>query len=625
MTIEAHRQRAWEQAQHLWGARVHEPIDASGGGARSFAWFSFPPRVSVDHDLVDAIGASGFLDAIYAHEIGHHVLSPSTRLDAARIDHQMGRALLAYGAPNARVAQQAQLLGNLWSDMLINTRIERTQRRRNPAEEPTIIGLWRHLSPPPHSTSPLWWVLMRSYELQWRLPSGTLCTVHPPQPSTDPPRRKRRTRGPKQSPATRTAPTTRAAPTRRAAPTGRDAGGPAADGAPDAAITPERLDPVGDALWLVETIAHFAADPVTGAIPFGMMLAPYLIAETPPDDDTTAGSTAGRGGCGGRTGSIALDGPQLAEVLGDPRLSAPLRHPGLIDRPGGTADDPDATIGQLLQPAETLLLLDGHNPDDVLAAWYVAAARPHVVHLRERPLAAGAVDETVGPPQLWEIGDDADRIDWADTVRASPRVIPGVTTRRRDPLESVDPPPDHPVTVDLYLDSSASMPHPSAGSPAVLAATIIIGSVIAGGGRIRVTSWSGAGEVAGDAAFTRSRVAAVADALTYFGGGTAFPLDLYRQRYQRARAEDGVRRHVVVLSDDGLVSMFGAAQPGRARIAATIRPVLTTATLLVIDPLRRVSEAAAAAGYTIEYLETLADAPAACARLARTIASEAHP
>jgi hypothetical protein len=80
-----------------------------------------------------------------------------------------------------------------------------------------------------------------------------------------------------------------------------------------------------------------------------------------------------------------------------------------------------------------------------------------------------------------------------------------------------------------------------------------------------------------------------------------------------------VRRHVVVLSDEGLMSMFGAGQPQFADVAARVRRGLDTATLILQDRSRSVAGPAATAGYDVEYIERMTDAPAACARLARRL------
>jgi hypothetical protein len=126
--------------------------------------------------------------------------------------------------------------------------------------------------------------------------------------------------------------------------------------------------------------------------------------------------------------------------------------------------------------------------------------------------------------------------------------------------------------------------------------------------------------VAGVDRFTRDHVAIVGGLTTFFGWGTSFPLDLYGARYAGLPAPDAAtRRHVVVLSDDGLTSMFGVGNEPFASTAATVRSTLTTGTLVLLDARRQVSDLAERAGYDVVDLDTMADAPAACARLAEVL------
>jgi hypothetical protein len=126
--------------------------------------------------------------------------------------------------------------------------------------------------------------------------------------------------------------------------------------------------------------------------------------------------------------------------------------------------------------------------------------------------------------------------------------------------------------------------------------------------------------VAGDSAFTRDRLEIMRQLTTFFCGGTSFPLDLLADRYPPGERDRDELRHLVVLSDDGLASLFGAGQEEYAGVAAAVRRRLDTATLLVQDRSRSVAGPAAEAGYAVDYLDTMSDAPAVCTRLAAHIA-----
>ena len=139
---------------------------------------------------------------------------------------------------------------------------------------------------------------------------------------------------------------------------------------------------------------------------------------------------------------------------------------------------------------------------------------------------------------------------------------------------------------------------------------------------MRVTSWSGPGQVASDSAYTRDQVETMRQLTTFFSGGTTFPLDLLASRYlsNRRTKRDGAR-HLVVLSDDGLTSMFGDRQEKYADVAKRVREVVDTATLIVEDRRHQVDDIAGAAGYEVLHIDSMSDAPAVCAALAARIAS----
>ncbi|MEX3657246.1 hypothetical protein ABFW09_31650, partial [Mycolicibacterium fortuitum] len=143
----------------------------------------------------------------------------------------------------------------------------------------------------------------------------------------------------------------------------------------------------------------------------------------------------------------------------------------------------------------------------------------------------------------------------------------------------------------------------------------------------RLYSWCLVGRfrfVYAPGSYTRDRLEIMRQLTTFFSGGTVFPLDLLARRYptgdQRFSGDRDAARHLVVLSDDGLMSLFGAGQEEYAGVAAAVRSQLATATLLVQDRSRSVAAPAAEAGYGVDYLDNMSDAPAVCARLAAHIA-----
>ncbi|NYI80850.1 VWA domain-containing protein [Nocardioides panzhihuensis] len=600
----AAEREAWEAALDLWGVDLHDPVVHTRSDQGSFAWFGFPPEVNVDPGELARHGGKNHLTSVFAHEIGHHVLSPSTRVDSLKIRQQMARVIDLYDRRHRLdLAAASGFCANLWSDMLINDRVMQLQRARlAPGETPDMVQLTQALAAPTLAKglrgaedNELWWVVQRAYELLWRLPEGDLAWSEPPtrwkadyeQQLRNARRRLHGSKSKQRNEAYQLK--------REVAELEYD---------PRAS-----LDPAHDATTVADVVRTLAADPVSGAIPWAMVMAPYLLlgfkSSGCHEDSPGAPSAA-----------------ELAGAIGDPRLQKPLVHPEdaeVVPADAAAATATDGS-GQALGLARTLELMAGADPNAVMAAWYEAEARPHVAPLVQRGLAP-AGPAIPGPLEEWELGDDLAELDWPATLTTGAVFVPGVTTRRRTFIAD-EPEVDHePVLLDLYLDSSGSMTHPQRGSAAIVAGTILSLSVLRGGGRVRVTSWSAAGQVAGDSVYTRDRVEIMRQLTTYFGGGTTFPLDLLHARYPETQRPAAGQRHLVVLSDAGLDTFLGRGQEEYAGVAAAVRRVIDTGSLMIIGYWRgQWREQADRLGYDVAEIPDVLQAPAACAALAERIA-----
>ncbi|MET4157508.1 VWA domain-containing protein [Agromyces sp. PvR057] len=631
---------AWEHAQGLWGVRMHDAELRPGAGDAqgAAAWFTFPPSIAVDPVMLVDDGISGELESVFAHELGHHVLAPSTRVDSFKIVQQMARALAAAGAVPVR-PEPAQRLANLWCDLLVNARVAVLQRRRGvpgvdipepgaaPGSAPGVVRLMHGLFRSGFDAqSRLWWVYRRAYEHVWGLPAGTMCPVDPPPVPVRPVSAAAAAHVPK--------------PLSEVPEKFREQERELREAQERAARIADELSritmttPEFDADRVAGLVRTFASDPVAGALRFGVLTAPYLV-EAERAEQSGGGLSGARaiGGSGGNAGGCSSDAApptaeELGRVLADRRLHEPVPARDLTSRartadgegdvgPGG--DGQGAGQGQGFSVAQTLRLYPASVADDVIATWYRTTAAPWVRPFTERRPDRPVAD-LPGPIELWDAGDELADLDWSATLQAGAVVVPGVTTRRRSRIDDDPEPEEASIELDLYLDSSGSMARPSEGSPAVLAGTILALSVLRGGGRVRVTSFSAAGQVAGGERFSRNPREIVSSLAFFFASGTSFPLDVYGDRYRRlAPPRDGVRRHVVVLSDDGLVSMFGVGNEPFADVARQVREKLTTGTLVLQDRWRRVGPLAEAAGYDVVYLDSMEEAPRVCARLAEVL------
>ncbi|GEK20772.1 hypothetical protein [Cellulomonas xylanilytica] len=428
----------------------------------------------------------------------------------AVLAHEIGHHLLAPvdRATHVRIAARVRvglvdldhlvgLVANLWCDLLINDRLQR-QLGVDRAALSAAVG-----APDPGDSLML--LVLRTNEILWGLTRGTLVGKN---------------------------------------------------------VTPD-----DQALLCARLVRAYARDPVGGAAGFAL-----LVRSTIPVEQLRAQQPGAGVACGGQTGG---DGSVPFGVATDPTLGAPALHPSRDPRVVGVVETatPEtepvtagATGGNALTPGALHAVLQAlgstTTAEEVAVSWYREHAARHLVPFPSRPQPRRA-GELLAGLEPWEVGDDLSTVDWTGTVTASPVVVPGMTTVRRsyldDPEESVEV---HPVDLDLYLDSSGSMPDPTrTRAPIALAGAILALSALRAGARVQATTWSGPGQVAATDGFTRDADEVLRAVVAYFGGSTAFPLDLLRRTHlgSPAAGARNARRgpaHIAVISDDGVETMF---------------------------------------------------------------------
>lgn len=490
---------AWPDALRAWGTstRVHPPrLHVEPVGAvPSFAWYdSRAVEVHIDLAQVRRLGLEDHPVAVLAHEIGHHVLAPGDRRTGVRIAARVRAGLVDRDA-------LVPVVANLWNDLLVNDRLQRAGRV-------DLVGVWHALGAP---RDPLMALVLRACELLWEQPRGSLS-------------------------------------------------GSAAGVDEPAALLCARL------------VRAYADDPVGGAGGFASLVRTSLT----DDELDGAGDRVEAVVCGDRGRGLPYG------VVGDATLAAPVLHPALDARVVGAAGDDDTTsdddtprvadasatgtatggLGNALLPADLHAVLaalgETSTLEDVAVAWYRERAAAHLVPfpVRESP---SRPDPLLGGLETWELGDDLGDVDWTGTVTASPVIVPGVTTQRRTVLDDVSVDPQtRPVDLDLYLDSSGSMPDPKRFSWVALAGAVLALSALRVGARVQATTWSGPGQVAGTDGFVRDPDAVLRAVVAFFGGGTAFPLALLERTYLGADGERPTATgptHVAVVSDTGVTTM----------------------------------------------------------------------
>ncbi|MFD6094284.1 hypothetical protein ACFWGN_19395 [Oerskovia sp. NPDC060338] len=507
---------AWPEALAAWGTqtRLHAPVlhhgDDRPQDVGSFAWFStVDVEVHIDLDDIAERGLEDHAVAVLAHEIGHHLLSPGDLTTSARILSRVRDGLVD-------LDPLAGAMANLWSDLLVNDRLQRRAGL-------DMAAVFAALGAGP---APLAQMVMRTDEILWGLTCGTL--THPDHP------------------------------------------------------VPER-----EASLCARLVRAYANDPVGGAGGFAALIRPLLVPPSSGEPGAAPGGTPSstalaRGHHGVLCSQSEPAGAVPAGLATDPTLGRPVLHPAVDPRvtgvtPSGHDDDPlpgaasDAAgaadaLGQAISPAhyDAVLRLLGLTTSSAQSAarWYREHAMRFLVPF---PVRTGSPvdEELLGGHEQWDLGEDLADVDWAATVLRSPVIVPGVTTVRRvhEQQDGHDPAP-RPYDLDLYLDSSGSMPNPQQRlAPIALAGAVLALSALRAGARVQATTWSGPGQIAGTDGFTRDADAILAAIVAHFGGGTSFPVPLLERTHlgDPVTGAPAVRTrpaHVSVISDDGISSMF---------------------------------------------------------------------
>ncbi len=438
-------------------------------------------------------GLEDYAVEILAHEIGHHVLAPATLTDHARCLASMRRAL-------PTVEAQAPMVANLYTDLLINDRLQRSAGLR-------MDEIYKLLGNRPITElgpGTLWTLYLRIYEYLWSLPRGSL------------------------------------------------GGGP----------TDDALE--GDAWLGMRLVRSYASDWLGAAGKFAALLLPHLLADQQAAEDFAAlhdTRSAGAGGIPPGLTDFSDDEGDIGHPSMDPRIT------GLDPGETGKSDPPPipatATLpgrGQQRQPFEYAEILRAAgwpgSEHDAAIEYYRELAQRHLVRYPRRPApeSTEALPEGLEP---WEIGDPLDECDWFQSVLQSPVIVPGLTTVRR--VYGTSPGKElhrEPIDLDIYVDSSGSMPNPAIHlSYPALAGAIIVISALRAGARVRATLWSGRNQFQTTPGFIREETEILRVLTAHYGGATQFPIHALREIFA-TRRRDERPVHVLSISDDGVTTMF---------------------------------------------------------------------
>ena len=430
----------------------------------------------------------------YATEVLAHEIGHHMLAPGTMTDHLRCLARIRRGLPT--LEQHVPMIANLYTDLLVNDRLQRSAGLR-------MDHVFRALIDTANVPSRLWTLYLRIMEELWELEPHELGSGE----------------------------------------------------------TDDHLE--GDAWLGARLIRVYGADWIEGAGRFAALILPYLADDTDALKNTDChGDTisAGAGATGAANGLAALDRGEITGSMHpskDPRIVGDQAETPELH--GADASKGTHGPGQSRPPYEYAQILRDSGVElsdlDAAAMYYRELALPHLVPFPRRltPPVSDPLPEGLEP---WALGDPLDDLDWFQSVMVSPTVFPGLTTVQRVWGNSEGPDPaSQPVDLDIYVDSSGSMPDPTTTlSYPALAGAIVCLSALRAGSAVQATLWSGPGQVLTTDGFVRDPLRILRVLIGYFGGSTQFPLGVLRSTYDPARI---LRRnvHLLQISDEGIDTM----------------------------------------------------------------------
>ena len=256
----------------------------------------------------------------------------------------------------------------------------------------------------------------------------------------------------------------------------------------------------------------------------------------------------------------------MAEV--DPEEEAGAVHPAEdeVDDAGNARPAKAGVTGRKTHKAaprspvayRELLRAAGSTETDkaLTARYYAELARPHLIPFPSRP-APKSLDPLPGALERWDVGEATEDIDWLGSVVASPRVVPGVTTRQRPP-DFAPGAESRPRPIDLYLgvDCSGSMGDPASfTSYTILAGAVVALSCLRAGGRVMVVLSGEPGRTLATDGFVRDKAAVLETLTDYLGTGYTFGVHRLADTFGDKAGREA-NAHVLLLTDNDLFMML---------------------------------------------------------------------
>lgn len=468
----------------------------------SFAMIRFADQaVVINLEEIQKQNLEKFSLEIMAHEIGHHVYCPADLADQGRMLARMRK-----GLPTKE--HLAGLVANLYADLLINDRLQRSANLKMADVFKTLGG---------DSQDRLWTFYMRIYEILWSLPKTTL------------------------------------------------AKGKIDDQLEGDAQLGARVIRVYAKDWLKGS-GRFAALCLTYLMEDEGTKTKQILKGWLDTQSAGNGDSIPAGLVEIEDGEIedAIH-PSLDEEVtgisrkkeseGNDTVGISNSHT-LIGNQEGQCREP-FEFGEILKGLGVNL-----SPHEVAIRYYRERAIPHLVKFPYSELPE-TIEPLMESLDVWEIGESMEDIDWFESAMVSPVIVPGYTTVQRIYGTTVGSMPERePVDLDLYIDCSGSMPNPQySTSYLALAGAIIALSALRAGSSVQATLWSGKHQFQVTDGFVRDETEILKIITGFIGGATAFPIHLLRDTYKDHKPTDRPV-HILTISDDGIDTMFDTDEKG---------------------------------------------------------------
>lgn len=205
------------------------------------------------------------------------------------------------------------------------------------------------------------------------------------------------------------------------------------------------------------------------------------------------------------------------------------RHPALVELPPDENENaPEPHGGLHLDELNRMISAGnqfGGSPQgisDTILWYYKRLADQLEIELEGEPGRSPLVPTTLAD---WDPASSVSAVDWSATLGRAGVAIPGLTMLEREYEDDVSGRlQPQPPWLEIYIDSSYSMPDPSkAFSDLAFAGFLLVRAALSGGAKVRLIQFSGPGNVLAMDDFSADGAALDHALLQYLGGGTLFP------------------------------------------------------------------------------------------------------